>query len=79
MSADCKAGLITLAQKLVERANSDNGNLDNVVLFYPEDLADYDTFVTFAYALDAYLTLKDTGEGGVQMTGFGLNTTVDVE
>lgn len=48
-----KQGYIILSNKLIERAKENNGEVDDVVLYYPEDYLDSRIFPEFAYAMNA--------------------------
>lgn len=74
-----KEGYITLSNKLIERAKENNGEVDNVILYYPEDYPDSRIFSEFAYAMNAGCFISKRPQGGLEMFNFGLNREVDVE
>ncbi len=77
LSQKRKEGLIALLNLLSQRAKENNDEVDNITLLYPEDCSDFVTFANFAFAMDAYLTVRK--EGGAKISGWTLNNKVDVE
>ena len=69
--------LIDLSNKLVEKAKANNDGLDGVVLLYPEDCQDYNVFMDFAYAMLAYVFVRE--EKGLRMEKWGLRQELEVE
>lgn len=74
-----KDGLITLSNLLMQRAKENHDEIDNVILLYPEDCSDFHTFTDFAFAMSAYVCVRDDGKKGAKMNGWTLNYEVDVE
>lgn len=77
LSQQHQIGLINLSNKLLERAKDYDGEIDNIILLYPEDCSDFSVFTDFAAIMQAYVTVRN--EGGAKITGWFLNDEVDVE
>lgn len=74
-----KEGYMILSNKLIERALRNDGEIDNIILYYPEDYADSRIFIEFASAMGASVCIRKRKKGGLEMKNFGLNHEVDVE
>lgn len=72
-----KNKLVDLSNKLIERAKSNQDELNGVVLLYPEDCTDYKVFTDFAFVMLAYVRKRQ--DNGLKMEGWGLNHELDVE
>ena len=66
-----------LSNKLIESAKKNNDSIDDIILLYPEDCPNFDSFVMFANVVYAYVSIRE--HGGAKMHGFGLNNQVEVE
>lgn len=73
-----KQGYIILSNKLIERAKENNGEVDDVVLYYPEDYSDSRVFLN-AYAMNTGCFISKRTEGGLEMHDFGLICEINVE
>ncbi len=74
-----KTALIALSNVFLEQAKSNNYEIDNIKLFYPEDCSNWESFTDFALVMQAHITLRDDGKAGGMMKGWFLNKEVDVE
>lgn len=73
-----RQGLIELSNKLIKRARENNGELDEIVLLYPEDFTgSYRVFSQFGDCMNACTTIRK--EGGAQISGWGCYHDIEVE
>lgn len=72
-----KQELISLSNKFMERVKENGDEVDDVLLFYPEDSSDFTAFRDFAYATDAKIVPRK--EGGAKITSWFLQYRVQVE
>lgn len=77
LSDEKKEAFMNLSNKLIIQAKSDNDQVDNVELLYPEDCSDFSIFQDFASVINARVILRT--EGGAEIDGIGLYTNVDPE
>lgn len=78
-----KEDLISISNVFLKRVEEKNGEVDDVVLLYPEDfeslekVPSFQAFREFAGAMDASVVVRP--EGGAKAKGWFLNYQVQVE
>lgn len=77
LSNEKKEALMNLSDKLISQAKSDNDQVDNVKLLYPEDCSDFSIFQDFASVMNARVIVRPGG--GAKIDGIGLYTDVEPE
>lgn len=78
LTQEQRQGLIELSNKLIERAEQNDGELDEIKLLYPEDFnGSYRVFSEFADCMCARATIRE--EGGAQISGWGYCYEIEVE
>lgn len=74
---EISTGLVALADIFMQKVKANDGNVDGVVLLYPEDCSNYSVFMEFSRVMFTYVT-KRKGNG-LQMAGWLLNRKIEVE